>query len=229
LGPGYLYTRRRERLAPTYSQSAFRETVTTVIASVTLVGSSLTVFGVARIVFPSATPDVGELLRNTTAYVKLEYDFIGYYSIALYAFALVLAFIASHPKVLDSPGLKAKWITTLVGAPLLSKESGWSKLFAAEPDDYKRVACRLSDGAWIDGWLQNWNVKPEETNERSLTLVAPIRFRGPEQRLPQLLPVQYSVVSASDISRVDVTYVRESELIAYNESYQNPSPGEGAS
>lgn len=220
LGPGFIYVRRVEQITPAYRPSVFRETVTIVALSVACISAALVLFALFRIIFPAITPDVGEIVRTGESYLRQEYDIVGYYFIATYGVSLALAFAASHPSVRSSKILDSKPLTAIIGKAPVIPQSGWTRLFDAHPGDQKRVSCRLIDGAWIDGWLAHWNVKPEEDHERSLTLAAPIRFRGPEARTASILPgVQYSTVTAGQISRLDIYYVPKSDVPLFDDAY----------
>jgi Family of unknown function (DUF6338) len=219
LGPGYLYVRRSEQVRPTFSHSIFRETVAVIAASVACTGASLVLFFFIRVAFPSITPDIGAIVRDSETYFRSEYDLVGYYGLGFYLVALAIAFAASHPAVRFSRLVQSPRLATIMGRAPIVPESSWTTLFTFRPECSKRVACRLTDGSWIDGWLLTWNVQPEETDERSLVLTAPIRFRGPDGRVPKILPgVQYSTVSAGQISRLDVINVVESDVQRYNSS-----------
>ena len=85
LVPGFAYVLRSERRIPVAQQSAFRETIRIVFASV----ACLTVIGLAlallRWRYPSLTPDVGGLVRDPAAARD------NYVSLAWWSFAGLLA------------------------------------------------------------------------------------------------------------------------------------------
>lgn len=224
LGPGYVYVRRLEQIKPAYNESVFRETVAIVAASIACNFAALAVFYIIRITLPHLTPDVGELVRGSDAYIRDEYALVGAYGFGTYVMAVMIAFLAGHPAVRTSKLARAKWIRKWIrkatGQPSVVGQSAWTKLFVSEPECAKRVACRLNDGSWVDGWLLSWNPKPEEDDERTLILHAPIRFRGPKGKFPKYLSgTQYSMISAHQITRLDLFYVDKSLVADFDDAY----------
>lgn len=91
-------------------------------------------------------------------------------------------------------------------------ESAWWVVLQREhPDLYRRVTCYLSDGTRVRGWLHNFNPGAAETEDREVTLAAPIRITGGDGA-HRHIKSGFITVSARQIQFLHVDYY--------------PSPGE---
>lgn len=229
LGPGYLYVRRLETLEARYKTSAFRETVSIVIASMSFLAVTLLTFAVIRSLLPSRTPDLGALVRDTRPYLMANYPAVGLWACGLFALALLLAFVSSHPRVRQIRLWRSKAVLAIRGRSVMDARSSWSRLFTTDNETIVRAACELDDGSWVDGWVFDWNAQPEEDGDRTLTLHAPLRVRpkGLEKVSP-LTGIAYSVIASSKIVRLDVTHVDHNLRPSFDAAYVSTDGSSGA-
>lgn len=186
------------------------------VASVSVLCNLVTLicFTVLRINFPHHTPDVGRLVRDSANYSREQYALLAWWSLGLFLFSILVAALISSRRVNDlfSAWRRSGWITKISPLPEIVNESGWN--FLAQLYDGKYpvyVGCELSDGSWIQGQLRSHNPKPEETDDRSIILSAPIMFRySSSSTAKELKGVQFTLVSASKIVRMDVTHYDDS-------------------
>lgn len=220
LGPGFIYVRRVETLEARYKVSAFRETASIVITSLAFLAVALVAFTVLRTLFPAHTPDIGALLHAPRSYALSNYQYLATWTCGLFALALALAVLCSHPLVRRSHVWTSKAVLAIRGRPIMDARSSWSRLFSTEDGTIVRAACELDDGSWVDGWVFDWNAQPEEDGDRTLTLHAPLRVRpkGSDSVSP-LAGIAYSVIANSKIVRIDVTHVEEAHRPVFDASY----------
>jgi hypothetical protein len=198
LAPGLTYYFQRERQVPTRSVSAFRETATVAVASVLFNVVALTVFSVLRTAWPEATPDVGRIIREGSAYIKCDYRLVGTWSAGLLAFACLLAggwgrFAASWP---GSSG------------NAISFTSAWWELVRGKPADHTVFAgCELEDGSYVAGEVFSFNTDVEETADRELVLRPPITYRASGEQETTEFPVSALAISSQRIKFLTVTYI----------------------
>lgn len=153
LGPGYIYVRRVETLEASHKASMFRETASIVITSLGFLAASLLLFSLVRAVAPAHTPDVGALVRTPQSYAVEHYQDLLLWTGSIFAFALLLAVICSHPVVRRAKIWHSKPILAFRGRAVMDARSSWSRLFDTEVGTTVRAACELDDGSWIDGWV----------------------------------------------------------------------------
>lgn len=208
LAPGFAYTLCRERLTAHRPVSAFRETVALVFVGVLCDAVALGVFAVLRVLGPGWTPDVGALLRDPQGYALRHYAELTAWSVGLLTLAVLLAVAAGN-----------RWFRRLAGRlPWLRRRlphreheaylSAWWLLFSEHPDSEVHVGCVLEDGSYVTGRLWSFSRSAEDSQDRELTLVGPIRYRAPRAKEAVLLPgVGAAAVSARRIVLLTVSYV----------------------
>src|SRR6266516_1768453 len=115
LAPGLAYVLRHERVVPARSYSGFRETLRVVFVSV----ASLTVTGVllavVRGIFPTYTPDVGEVVRTPSEAIRNHDASLGWWSLGTVLFATLLASVAADSRVVrllrrSSRAKQVRWL-----------------------------------------------------------------------------------------------------------------------
>jgi Family of unknown function (DUF6338) len=202
--PGFVYLTGKERGGTERHVSPFRETVTIVTASITSEIAVLILFAIARSVWPSATPDVGALIRGGSAYLRGNYREFAIWGAGLLACSTVLAYVATIPAV-----RRGMARLHLAGPyPHSSAVSAWWMLFERFAKGRQvHVACILDDGSSVGGSLQSFNTSADDVPERELVLGAPIMYRPPGGRKEQEYPVSGVSVAAQRIVALFVTYV----------------------
>lgn len=126
----------------------------------------------------------------------------------------------SHPAIRSHQAWNTPFIATLRGKPIMDARSSWSCLFDTDDDTIARVACELSDGSWIDGWIWDWNTQPEEDGDRTLILHAPLRVRPKGRETTTYLQgIAYSIIADGQIVRIDVTHVERQNRISFDADY----------
>jgi hypothetical protein len=198
--PGFAYRVGRERSGFDRKATVFRESVSIIAASVASEFAVLIVFATVRVIWPTATPDVGRLIRQGNGYLREHYAFAGIWAAGLLASAVALCYIATLPSVRRIV-LRHKYShpTAL---------SGWGILFEFWRKNRQiRVGCILSSGAYIEGDFASYNTSPDESPDRELILRAPIKYRAPETKETLSYPVSAVCIAAREIVTTFVTYI----------------------
>jgi len=180
--PGFAYFVGKERHTTAQQLSTFRETVTIVAASVSFELIVLVLFAVIRTLFPSDTPDVGALIRDSGGYLRGHGHHTGHYgqvaiwAVGMLAASALLAYLATWPQV-RAAASKVK----LAGPyPHESAVSAWWTLF----DTWKQgrditVGCALDDGSYVEGRLGSFSRVADDQADRDLILTEPMSRRAP--------------------------------------------------
>ena len=199
-----MYLTGKERSGTERRVSPFRETVTIVTASITSEIAVLIVFAFIRSQWPSATPDVGALIRSGSAYLRENYRQFAIWGIGMLAASVALAYVATIPAV---RGGLAK--LHLAGAyPHSSAVSAWWVLFKHFDEGRQiHVGCILEDGSYVGGHLASFNASADDAPERELILGAPITYRQPGGRRAREYPSSGVSIAAHRIVTLFVTYV----------------------
>lgn len=178
--PGFAYAIGKERNSVAQRPTPFRETAAVVAASVVFNLVVLALFAIIRTVWPTATPNVGALIRNAGVYLRGtpgqvgHYGQVGMWAAGMLAFAVLLAYLATLPQVRV---VAAKALGTY---PHDSTASAWWILFEKwQGDRHIHVGCILDDGSFVEGTLGSFSRESDEGPERDLILAAPIRYRPP--------------------------------------------------
>jgi hypothetical protein len=208
--PGFGYLVGKERTGTERRMSPFRETVSIVAASVTCELIAAVAFAALRALWPSGTPNVGELVRNGGAYLRGGNGVPGHYAqVALWAvgllvFSVALAYGATLPLVRG-------FVERRFGPyPHVSTVSAWWILFRRWPRDRAvEIACTLDDGSQIRGMFGSFNIAEDDSPDRDLILRAPIRYRPPGDTEMHDYDVSAVCVAARNIVAMFVSYTDE--------------------
>ena len=210
LAPGLCFFLARDALRPQRELSAFRETAVAVLVGLGCDLIILLGFALIRWVAPSLTPDVRRLLLHPYQYSIQHLAFLGWWGFGLLAAACAIGFRAGRLKTLRVPTLHAKWppitLRKIEMGPIRF-ESTWYTLFHGHEDELVYCSCTLEDGTWVGGYLKSFSTEVEESADRELLLVAPIRFRPAGLEKAALIDTSAFVVSARRLMFMDVQYL----------------------
>ncbi len=216
LAPGFCFVSAWDTRFPERQRSVFRETITVAFASLTLDVLVLGLFAIVRALWPSSTPDVGELIRQAHAYlVGASFPHGGYYRNGVLQTQGSFLLPSHYVEVFI-------WAIALLGVACFGAwtagnflpwtfpfESSWSLAFAgARPENTEvYVGCELNDGGYIAGYLLSFSSEIEETEDRDLTLSGEIKYRPAGALEAEDQKVGSVVVSARDIKFLTVSYI----------------------
>ncbi|WP_330358865.1 DUF6338 family protein [Streptomyces chartreusis] len=202
LAPGFAYAAVRDRHRPERTSTALRETSRVVLASVGFGAAALVLFACVRVSAPGLTPDVGRLVRERGAYVRMHYAETVMWTAAVLLLAVLFAVLAARflPRrpFAVNPESSAWWVLFDMNA-------------RANGAQWIQVGCELTDGSYLAGRVHHYSPSPEETGDRELALGPPFEYRpapGGEQR--DLSNTHRVVVSARQIKFLGVTYFSRS-------------------
>lgn len=194
--PGFVYTAIVRRERPDYRPSALHEIAAVALASVLSELTVLGAFAVIHAVRPSWTPDIRTLIDQPRDYVSEHY-------LAVFAWAAGLLLAA---------GLLAAALAAAVQKLPVHRSivSSWWTLFKDWfPDTTRTVQCELDDGSYVEGTLADWNSQAEDSPDRDLILVGPIRYRPAGSDRYYEHPVSTVCVAARNIRTMFVAYSDE--------------------
>lgn len=211
--PGLAYVVRLERgTRPGKSSgiTAFRETVTVVVASVLALSFVGLLFGVARTITPSHTPDVGRLVRAERGiYLRARYGYLGLWFALLLVAAVVVAYLAGRFDV-------ARWLEDKVlhePSGGQRPESAWYTVFEFQGarERKKYLVCRLREGTEVEGGLNSYNPIADEIADRELAVAPPYVLRRPNGE-EQRYEAGAIIVAARDLVWLRVEFLTDAEL-----------------
>ncbi|MEV4329078.1 DUF6338 family protein [Streptomyces sp. NPDC049597] len=190
--PGLTFVVVRERQGSERRPTPFRETGTVVFCSVLTELVTLALFAAARGLMPSLTPDVGRLVREGGSYARDQYVQLGWWAAGLLLFSCALAAAAA----------------AVTGKrPHASIMSAWWVMFDRwYPGEDPIVGCVLEDGSYIEGRQASFNVSSDDSPDRDLVLVEPLKYRAPGATEVQHFPWGAACISARRIVTMFVSY-----------------------
>ena len=208
LAPGLTYRAYRAPNVPVQKLSALRELGGVALRSTIFDTLALAVFGLARVVFTSATPDVGALVRDPGSYLHAHYLRTVWWTVGVLAFAclmavLVAVFIGSAKA---NAWRASSWFSWMLPRGAVTEDSAWQIALGAYPDKDKHVGLMLDDGQYIDGYLWNFSADTDETADRDIALQTP-RLREAGATDLKDMSQDGIVVSARNIKAITVTYL----------------------
>jgi hypothetical protein len=215
LAPGVSYSAVRRLTYPEREKSTFRETAGTVFVSAACLVVALLGFALLRAIWPSATTDVGELIRHPDRFFRQHYVEVFLWALGIILFASgVGALLAWRLPSPERAHFESAWHELFV--------VGWLNAYSDEPKAkmWKRlvsrqrrrpgpvfVGCELHDGSYISGVLNSFSTEVEETEDREISLVAPISYRPGGADEAQKLEVGTISVSARQLKFVAASYL----------------------
>jgi len=208
--PGLAYMVVRERSGSGRQLSAFRETGAVVFASVVSELAVAGVFAGVRILWPQTTPDVGRLIREGGGYARLHYGPLALWAAGLLIAATALAGLAAGAPSLAArarrpAGLAAVAARWASGHP--SAASAWWVMFESWfPGENPHVGCVLDDGSYTEGRLASFNTDADDSPDRDLILIDPIRYRPPGATEAKPYPAGAVCISARRVVAMFVSY-----------------------
>ncbi|PXY17337.1 MULTISPECIES: DUF6338 family protein [Prauserella] len=191
--PGTVYVATVQRERPDYRPSPLREVASIGLASVVAELVTLGLFVIVDHAWPAVTPNVSQLIRQPGDYIAEHYVEVFAWAVGLLAAAGLLA------------GGAALVVRRLPAhRSLLS--SWWTLFNDWHPKTTRTVQCELEDGSYIEGTLADWNAQAEDSPDRDLILVGPIRYRPAGASTYYVHPVSTVCVAARNIRLMFVAY-----------------------
>jgi hypothetical protein len=207
--PGFAYQVGKERNGTERRASPFRETGAVVAASITSELAVLAIFAIVRWLRPSVPPDVGALIRHGAAYLHGHYGKVAIWAAGMLIAAVLLAYAMTLPRV-----RRCKLIPKIFSTyPHESAVSAWWLIFEEWP--YERdveICCILNDGSAIRGQFKSFNNSADDSPDRDLILVAPIRYRPPGSAHMDDYPAGVACVAARNIAVLFAGYDGEPQI-----------------
>ncbi|WP_182526779.1 DUF6338 family protein [Nocardioides dongkuii] len=181
LAPGFVYVVVTERGPFTRaSHSVLRETASIALVSLLCDLVALAVYGLAAAVSKGRLTSLRALIEDTSGLwtedrVRMLLTGLSLLLLACLA-ALTVAALVNNTN--GFAAIKAhrpiSWVLPAKGS---RTESAWWVVLRHEHRDlHRRVTCYLADGTRVRGWLRNFNPAANESQDRELTLTAPIRL-----------------------------------------------------
>ncbi len=217
LAPGLAYILRYDRVIPAPVHSPFRETLRVIFVSVSCLVVTGLLFAFVRWRLPKRTPDVRGLVQDPAAFVRGHHVQVFWWMLALIGFATLLAVIAADPRVVR---LRRRWsrhmvFEWLLGDAPIRETSEWRQAFVERrpPDtDEVFVGIQMADGSYVQGYLDSYNAKLPEDDQRELTLRMAEMRPAKGKKIYYLAP--RVILSAKQITRLDVRYLDTSAVAA---------------
>ncbi|MFF3657338.1 DUF6338 family protein [Streptomyces olivochromogenes] len=208
--PGLTFVIIRERKGSERRPTPFRETGAVVFCSVLTELAALVIFAALRGLRPDLTPDIGRLVREGATYARAHYAELAWWAGGLLLLACVLAAVTA---------------VVTGGRPHASVMSAWWVMFEKWfPGENPLVGCILEDGSYIEGRLASFNVSSDDSPERDLVLVEPLKYRAPGAPETHDFPWGAACISARRIVSMFVSYPLGPEQEAEAEATQASAP-----
>lgn len=209
VAPGVCYLIRREARRGERVFSPLRESATVVLVG--LLCDIVVLSGLAGIqaLRNDHKPDLAAFLASPAKYATDNLGLIWWSSLGLLAAACILGLIlggVSLDKVgkgKSEPNRLRRILSDRLGP--VEFASAWNKYLAVSEDEVVWCSCILEDGSWVGGNVRWFNTDLEESPDRDLVLMRPIRFRNPGDSDAHDLPDDLLFVSARRILFFGVT------------------------
>lgn len=211
--PGLAFVSVRERRRPRPDQSVFRETAAVGFISALCNAVVVAGFLIVSVLNPRWTPSVTTWITDGSEYVSAHFVSLGFWILGLFVASCLL-------------GVLAAFVPGTDGA--IASHSAWWRIFERKKPkgDYAFVGCLLTDGSYLDGFLESFNSSVEEDGARELVLQRPVRYReaGADDE-PVDLQVDALTVSASQLRFVTTTWLgKEAATSAGGSGAEDRSP-----
>jgi hypothetical protein len=219
VAPGLAYVLRHERAVPAQAHTVFRETLRVVFVSVACLVTTAIIAAGVRWAAPEYTPNFRGLIREPAVFAREHHVQLGWWALALVTFATILGWVAADPRLVQrlsdmSQRAPMKYLT---GPTSIRPISAWYQAFHAydKPEEPPRTAsttgpiyvgAQMNDGTYIYGWLRHYSIRTDEDDKREICLMAPIEMTAVDGT-KTLLPAQFTIISARNIVRMDVTHL----------------------
>ncbi|MFJ9243820.1 DUF6338 family protein [Streptomyces sp. NPDC101776] len=210
--PGLAYAVVRERQGTERGVSSFRETGAVVFASIISEIVVLGFFAMVRSLWPRATPDIGRLIREGSTYARAHYASLALWSVALLLLATALAGLAACAPALAARVRRPRWLAAWIagrapGWRHPSTTSAWWVMFERwYPGENAHVGCVLEDGSYVEGRQASFNINADDSPDRDLILIEPLRYRPPGAAAAAPYPAGAVCISARRIVAMFVSY-----------------------
>lgn len=199
LMPGFVHHTWRRRTVPLRPDSPLLETTNLVTISLVADLAALTLFGVARWIWPSAFLDPAGFLAEPKQFFIENLGAASRTAVGLLFIATLIAWLIAA----RVPPLR--WLATRFD-PSIVDVPAWYEVFEALDDKYVHVGCSMKGGGYISGILAWYSTDTAETDDRSLVLAPPFR-RIEADGSVDVSMVGRIVLSARDIEVMEVTYL----------------------
>ena len=164
---------------------------------------SLWLFAAVRGLAPHHTPDIGRLLREPGHYISGQLPYLAGWAAGTYVAALALALGLGMMVPHRRSGIRDVSSWWLIfgddDRPTSGRRMPRRELEGAgvRPPFRQYVGCDLVDGSYLGGYIYAYSAEVEETLDRDIVLVAPIRYVPAEPLTPEALTVPVSDTAAS--------------------------------
>jgi len=199
--PGLVYILQRRRMSQIRTESAFVESARIALVSVASDLIAIGILELVRLVHPSVTPDLRNLLiDNWREQLSKYWSLDMWWAIGLMAVACFVAYVIARWGEIIAP--------FFVGSSQNTPYNAWWKYFRQDADDkFVYVGLDLNDNRFVEGYVVWFSTEINDTADRDLVIQKPKMRFGTEL---QELECNYFIVSARDIKRIHLTYI-ESE------------------
>lgn len=218
LAPGLAYVLRHERVVPARSHSPFRETLRVFFVSVACLTATALLASGIRWALPDRTPNFGSLVQHPTAYAAGHHVQLLWWSFGLLAAATLMGAVFADPRVVrmfeQIMGHRiGRWLTGATDTAITSV-SAWYRVMHVFDDDDPGPICvgaQMDDGTYVEGRMYTFNVASEDDEDRDMILAGPI-FLTTLDGVRHATELQFTVISARHIVRLDVTHLPPSKV-----------------
>jgi Family of unknown function (DUF6338) len=197
--PGVIFAIQADSRRPAHELSPLRELIS--IAGVGTICNVvvLLIFGLLRSLFPTITPNIGQMARAGSEYIRLHFVSVSWWAFGLFFGACILAWILGR----FWPGVAGRFVS---GEIFFT--SAWWELFHKYPDRQVYIGCELNDGTYISGYLIRYSTESDETPHRELALAGPIIYRASGSDVSAVLQnVDAMSLRAGQMKYLTVTYL----------------------
>ncbi len=193
--PGLVFFLVREAKHPQRTRTDFRETAAVLLAGLASAVIVLMLLGLARLLLPHQTPDLGRWVREGSGYLKVHYVFLAWWILGLVLGSCLIAAIA------------AALVPTGRFGSIKYVSAWWQAFHDRRLLDQIYVGCFMDDGSWVGGWLLDYNTDVDDIADREIVLAEPIHRRSTPGSAPQLdVQIGLAIVSARKLVSLQVAY-----------------------
>ncbi len=194
--PGVVFAMSRERHRPRVKRSAFRETATAIFVSTAIVSLFALLFAVGSVASADVHREVQRFLLDPATYARQHFE-------PFVIFGLLCLALAA-------------WAAWWLGGPTAQRlvfgrsddpdRESWGYVFNRKPEARNFAGVQLTDGTWVQGFVDTYGNVGEEGMPKALTLIGQISIRPAGGEL-EAFDGEVLVVKDSDILYLTVTYL----------------------